>query len=144
MAILTTIITLCTFFAVQIPPSKSDSYSATISDVSECPAKTMFSGPKCEPRLEIVKLPLPSNFIEVAEVLPAFVEVQRCSGNCHEENEFYNCVAKEKSIKKVDVVFRTYGNDLQCSSIDLEEHTECQCGCDFDANSCSEAQVRYF
>ena len=63
MAILTTIITLCTFFAVQIPPSKSDSYSQTILEVSECPAKTMFSGPKCEPRLEIVKLPLPVNFI---------------------------------------------------------------------------------
>ena len=146
MAILTTILLLCSFlsFTPTSTSSASDSYSDQVESYEQCPVKTMFSGPQCEPRTEIIKLPLPSNFPEVAEVLPAFVEVKRCSGNCYQENEFHHCVASKTTVKTTQVVFRTYTNDLQCSSIDLEEHSECQCGCNIDASSCLATQVSHF
>ena len=146
MAILTTILLLCSFlsFTPTSTSSASDSYSDQVESYEQCPVKTMFSGPQCEPRTEIIKLPLPSNFPEVAEVLPAFVEVKRCSGNCYQENEFHHCVASKTTVKTTQVVFRTYTNDLQCSSIDLEEHSECQCGCNIDASSCLATQASLF
>ena len=142
MAIVATILTLCTFFASNIQTSISDSYSDTVQDISSCPIKTMYSGPKCEPRPQIVKLPLPIDFVEVAEVLPASIEIQRCSGSCQEEHDFHACIPSKKKMKNVDVVFRTYGNELQCSSIELEEHLECECGCDMTSISCTEVQVK--
>ena len=98
MAILTTILLLCSFFTTFSPPLVvSDSYSDQVESFEQCPLKTTYSGPQCEPRSEIVKLPLPLNFPEVAEVLPAFAEVQRCSGNCHQENDFHKCVPVDES-----------------------------------------------
>ena len=103
MAVMTTILLLCSFLFTSFSPSKSgsvehfDSYSDQVESFEQCPLKTTFSGPQCEPRSQIVKLPLPLNFPEVAEVLPAFAEVQRCSGNCHQENDFHKCVPVDES-----------------------------------------------
>ena len=32
-------------------------------------------------------------------------------------------------------------NEIQCSTIELEEHTECRCGCDIESANCTNNQV---
>ena len=54
---------------------------------------------------------------------------------------FHKCVPINKRNKTVEVLFRSYNNEVQCSTIELEEHTECRCGCDIESANCTNNQV---
>ena len=47
--------------------------------------------PSCQPRDTLVKLKLP-NDPQIEEVIPSHVLVPRCSGVCHQGNNFHKCV----------------------------------------------------
>lgn len=120
--------------------------------------------PKCQPRQEVVKLPLPDD-PDVVEVIPSHVVVPRCSGVCHQGNLYHQCVPHDKergtktfkvkvSIEKQSsrgiesrfildqVMFRRLNSIVECSSVTLETHNSCKCGCDLESANCSEKQVQ--
>ncbi len=103
--------------------------------------------PNCEPRPEVVALDLPSDDPDVVEVIPSHVVVPRCSGVCHEGNLYHKCVPKSESRARqtFQVMFRklpTSGSSsgMECSTVEVETHSSCKCGCDLEASLCSPKQ----
>jgi len=101
--------------------------------------------PTCLPRDTIVKLPLPED-ASVDEVIPSHVVVKRCSGVCHEGNVYHQCVPKSgaRTNQVFEVLLRKTNADgmseMACSTVHIESHDSCKCGCDVEAAQCSNLQ----
>ncbi len=97
----------------------------------------------------MVKLPLPAD-ASIDEVIPSHVVVKRCAGVCHQGNVYHQCVPNTGSRvdRKVEVLFRRTDSDgqgsLECSTVSVEEHESCKCGCDVEAVHCKDTQVRIY
>ena len=100
--------------------------------------------PACKPRETLVPLLLPEDDANVVEVIPSHVAVPRCAGVCHVGNLYHHCVpaAGARRAERFQVMFRTMQNSqLECSTVEVEVHDSCKCGCDVEASSCSPKQV---
>jgi hypothetical protein len=58
------------------------------------------------------------------------------------------CSVTQNEVLLLQVVFRksnaAIGNPgLSCSTIEIEEHTDCKCGCDVEAVNCTTKQVSF-
>ena len=93
------------------------------------------------PRRTLVSLPL-SNDFDIIEIIPSKIEIERCDGVCHNGELYHKCVPISKTIKQIEVILRTINGDYQCSTIQLEQHLDCKCSCDFESANCTPQQVR--
>ena len=107
---ITTILTICSFVLLQIAKTPhgeaQDLYSGLKSPFSnQCLVGDIIeNAPKCEPRVQMIKLPLPLNPNYIA-VIPSHVEAQICSGSCNEGNIHHKCIPRPGAIvnKTVEV-----------------------------------------
>eukprot|EP00095_Tigriopus_kingsejongensis_P011808 maker-scaffold71_size417697-snap-gene-2.16 protein:Tk11808 transcript:maker-scaffold71_size417697-snap-gene-2.16-mRNA-1 annotation:"GA20104" len=99
--------------------------------------------PKCIPRDTLVSLPPPEDET-ILEFFPSQVMVPRCSGGCHlSGNHQHKClpVPKSRYQKPIQVIAKRGSQTFNCSTIELEAHRDCRCGCEIDASNCSADQV---
>ena len=105
---ITAILAFASFiFVVRIPniPAEINHYIAIEENYSESCSldNAIANAPKCEPRLTIINLPNSVN-PEVIEIIPSKIEVQRCSGACHEVSEtIHKCVPSSIINKTIEV-----------------------------------------
>ena len=102
--------------------------------------------PACKPREVLVPLPLPPDDADVIEVIPSHVAVPRCAGVCHVGNLYHHCVpgAGARRIERYQVMLRRLqDSQLECTTVEVEAHDHCKCGCDVDASNCTAKQVRF-
>jgi len=96
----------------------------------------------CRPRPTIVEVP--SLRQEHQLVAPSHVEVNRCGGSC--PHSYFSCVPSEVQYKDVPVILTersiTPGVVTSlCTSLSVEEHVSCQCGCKVRPEDCSSTQA---
>merc|ERR1711915_982257 len=97
----------------------------------------------CEPREKVIAVSWP-NYTTVDHVSPSHVPVLRCSGGCHTNHQ--SCVATKKKKRQVAVMFGKCKHvnggrcKKECNSMEVEDETECQCGCRGKKDECSENQ----
>merc|ERR1711915_87070 len=97
----------------------------------------------CEPREKVIAVSWP-NFTSIDHVSPSHVTVLRCSGGCHTNHQ--SCVASKKKKRQVAVMFGKCKHvnggrcKKECNSMEVEDETECQCGCRGKKDECSENQ----
>lgn len=152
-AMLTTMLTTIVIFgSLHIFPMMPAAQEATVGvysapeTCSKSQTESVYvSGPNCVPRKTLIKLDLPEGDSNIIEVHPPEIEVARCGGVCHNRK----CVARPGSIsvRTVTVQF-TYINKqsslthpTKCSTIQVEQHDECICGCDLKPEDCNEKQA---
>ena len=81
-----------TFSVNPWPQSHAPQYAPTHQCSNTAYSEVYSSMPACQPRETLIKLDLPTNDPEIEEVLPSHVLVPRCSGVCHQGNNFHKCV----------------------------------------------------
>ncbi len=149
MMALTTLSVLGSFLVLQTAKDAYSYYAPPGQCTNDAISIIWTRLPKCIPRETLVKLPLPDD-ADVVEVIPSHVVVPRCGGVCHQGNLYHHCVPEtgQRSSQSFQVMFRlmdsSVGNGQQqteCSSIEVETHEKCKCGCDVEANKCSPKQV---
>ena len=97
----------------------------------------------CEPREKVISVAWP-NFTSVDQVSPSHVTVLRCSGGCHTDHR--SCVASRTKNRKVAVMLgkcnKVNGGRCEkvCTTLEVEDETECECGCRRKMDECTEYQ----
>jgi len=109
---------------------------AEFTEPGECTAQhiqgALTGGSSCRPITKVVKLPLPANN-SVAQMTPQFIEVSLCGGGCH--NTRQSCVSIAKKVRRVPVILSkcelgaTGRCGKQCTTLTVEEDTQCRCDC---------------
>ncbi|XP_040571148.1 uncharacterized protein [Lepeophtheirus salmonis] len=84
-----------------------------------------------------------TNVTNAIQIIPDVVVVKRCKGSCHLQS--HQCVptsTKRKSINVMIVVsqFPLGHAKTRCETIEIEEHSECSCGCPIGPATCSHDQ----
>jgi len=130
--------TIFLFLALRLSPASS----------SQCTGSQMQSimAPKegltvCMPRPTMVEIPSLSP--EHQLLAPTHVEVARCGGSC--PHSYFSCVKSDTRYKEVSVMLteRSVSPGVLkslCTSLSIEEHLSCQCGCKVGPEDCSSKQ----
>jgi len=147
MPILTTIFILGNMMSLTDELAATGVYSPPQTCSKAQHDEVFAAGPRCETRMTLVKLALPSDNPNIIEVHPPEVEVARCGGVCLNNRK---CVAAPgaKSSLEVTVQFSFVDNSsthsltsiTKCSTIQVEKHDACVCGCDIGPSDCNEKQ----
>ncbi len=97
---------------------------------------------ECQPRDAVVALEPDSP--DVLEVIPSSAIVPRCAGACHiGASSAHRCVPSiaGRETRRFDVILRKADDSIACSTVDVEAHSACDCGCEPDAAlECNEKQ----
>jgi len=96
----------------------------------------------CKPRPTMVKIPTLSPDHQL--VAPTHVEVARCGGSC--PHSYFSCIKAETRYKDVPVMLTersiTPGVVTSlCTTLSVEEHVSCSCGCKAQSQDCSSKQT---
>ena len=102
----------------------------------------------CKPRPVIVPL-TPEHLAHLPPghklVISTHAEVTRCSGSCA-HSSYLSCVPSKVSTKEVWVSLAPASvspgvQEMMCTSVKVEQHEECQCGCHVTSEDCNAHQV---
>jgi len=95
----------------------------------------------CEPRDQIVGLELPN--ATFFHMLPNHVRVKRCGGTCS-TSVYKSCLPSRTHERNVDVLLMP-NNAAEgiCSTVSVEEHDSCTCGCKTTADDCDAQRQRF-
>jgi len=96
----------------------------------------------CRPRPTMVEIPSLSPDYDL--VAPTHIEVARCGGSC--PHAYFSCVKEETSYKDIPVMVTeqsiTPGVVTSlCTTLSIEEHLSCQCGCVVKPGDCTHQQI---
>ena len=81
---------------------------------------------------------------EVVQVVPEVVAVQVCTGACHLTGQ--SCSPAQVEVREVEVMlvlaqWPQGEHQVVCTTVQVEEHTRCGCGCRLGPQHCSDLQV---
>ena len=125
--------------------------------VSQCGSQhqssILTSMPACSPRHHLLETRhlLPSSNItvelgveEVVQVMPDVVWVERCGGGCHMPG--HRCAPSQVEVRQVEVMvvmarWPQGEHQVVCTSLQVEEHSSCTCGCRVRPQHCSATQT---
>ena len=102
--------------------------------------RTMSEDIKCRPRPTIIPVTVTSPHHTIMS--PTHVQVNRCSGSCPQaHSSYHSCVPGKVSAKEVPVMLSPLSitpgvQDTVCSSVTVEEHDTCTCGCHVSPRDC--------
>jgi hypothetical protein len=96
----------------------------------------------CMPRPTVVELPSLSPDYEL--VAPTHVSVARCGGSC--PHSYFSCVPAETTYKDIPVMITEHSITpgvvtSLCTTLSMEEHMSCQCGCQATPSDCTTMQT---
>ena len=102
----------------------------------------------CQPRPTIISLSEAASGLGHSLSAPTHVEVARCGGSCPQSHSsMVSCVPASVASKMVPVMVTpvTVTSGVQedvCTSIRVETHESCKCGCEVTPMDCNPKQVK--
>ena len=130
---------------------------SALSSVSSCSNSQMQAAwmsnadpvTSCQPRPTIISLSEAASGLGHSLSAPTHVEVARCGGSCPQSHSsMLSCVPAKVTSKMVPVMVTpvTVTSGVQedvCTSIRVEIHESCKCGCEVTPMDCNPKQVNY-
>ena len=120
-------------------------------DIKECTPdqqKNIFLDlPECSPRSSLIDLrEMFANATDVIEVVPDHVAVDRCGGSCHAPSHTCNpdsVISESIPVMLVLSNFDHGKHEVLCSTVQLDVHQTCRCGCHVKEHQCH-PQLHYY
>ena len=132
--------------AVLVRGERREARQCSNSEMSRLWSQLLDPAVVCQPRLETVALTAPV-LAGHSLLAPTHLEVRRCSGSCSHSHSLHSCLPTRRSQLEVEVVLsplvagREGVQQSVCGRVVVEQHEECQCGCETGPTQCNNNQT---